>query len=317
MATEVPVYLFTGFLEGGKSTLIQETMEDPKFNSGERTLLILCEEGEVEMDLTAFTDGGSNTLVRVVEQEADLNPQTLDQWRKEARAQRVMIEYNGMWMLQSLFQNLPEGWLIYQEVLLVDASTFLGYNANMRSLVVDKLNTCEMVVFNRCSPSVDRKTLHQIVRATNRRTDIIYEDEGNVEFDDIEDPLPFDIDAPVIEIGERDYALWYRDAAEDPRKYSGKTVRFKAMTCLTRRLPKDQFIPGRFVMTCCEADTTFMGFICKLPGCQQLEQRSWITVTATVRAAKHPVYQGQLGPILTAVSVEPAQPAQQEIATFY
>jgi len=317
MPTEVPVYLFTGFLEGGKSTLIQETMEDPKFNSGERTLLILCEEGEVEMDPTAFTDGGKNTVVKVVEEEADLNPQTLDQWRKETRAQRVMIEYNGMWMLQSLFQNLPDGWLIYQEVLLVDASTFLGYNANMRSLVVDKLSTCEMVVFNRCAPSIDRMSLHQIVRGTSRRTDIIYEDEGNVEFDDIEDPLPFDIDAPVIEIGDRDYALWYRDAAEDPRKYSGKTVRFKAMTCLTRRLPKDQFIPGRFVMTCCEADTTFMGFICKFPGCQQLQQRSWITVTATVRTAKHPIYQGQLGPILTAVSVEPAEPAQQEIATFY
>ncbi|MDD6033864.1 MAG: GTP-binding protein [Oscillospiraceae bacterium] len=317
MATEVPVYLFTGFLEGGKSTLIQETMEDPKFNSGERTLLLLCEEGEVELDPAAFADGGKGTFVKVVEDEADLNPKTLDQWRKEVKAERVLVEYNGMWQLQSLFQNLPEGWIIYQEVLLVDGSTFLTYNANMRSLVVDKLTTCEMVVFNRCIPSVDRMMLHQIVRATSRRTDIIYENDGEVDFDDIEDPLPFDLDAPVVEIADRDYALWYRDAAEDPRKYSGKTVRFKAMTCLTNRLPKDQFIPGRFVMTCCEADTTFMGFICKFPGCQQLKQRSWITVTATVRAAKHPLYRGELGPILTAVSVEPAQPAEQEIATFY
>ncbi len=317
MAAEVPVYLFTGFLEGGKTTLIQETMADPKFNDGERTLMLLCEEGEVEIDPSGFTDGGKHTTMKIIESVEDLDTKTLDQWRKETRAQRVVIEYNGMWMLQDLFEKLPEGWLIYQEVLLVDGSTFMSYNANMRSLVVDKLNTCEMVVFNRCVPSVDRMALHQIVRGTSRRTDIIYENEGDVEFDEIEDPLPFDLDAPVIEIGDRDFALWYRDAAEDPRKYSGKTVRFKAMTCLTRRLPKDQFIPGRFVMTCCEADTRFMGFICKFSGAQSLQQRSWIMVTATIRTATHPLYGGQLGPILTAVSVEPAEPAEQEIATFF
>ena len=70
-------------------------------------------------------------------------------------------------------------------------------------------------------------------------------------------------------------------------------------------------------MTCCEADTTFMGFLCKFPGCRQLKQRSWITVTASIQVRKHPLYQGQAGPLLTAISVEPAEPPAQEIATFY
>ena len=42
MPPEVPVYLFTGFLESGKTTFIQETLEDTRFNNGDMTLLLLC-----------------------------------------------------------------------------------------------------------------------------------------------------------------------------------------------------------------------------------------------------------------------------------
>ena len=45
---DMPVYLFTGFLEGGKTKFIQETLEDRRFCNGERTLLLVCEEGEEE-----------------------------------------------------------------------------------------------------------------------------------------------------------------------------------------------------------------------------------------------------------------------------
>ena len=41
----IPVYLFTGFLESGKTKFIQETLEDERFNDGTPTLLLLCEEG--------------------------------------------------------------------------------------------------------------------------------------------------------------------------------------------------------------------------------------------------------------------------------
>ena len=47
---KLPVYLFTGFLEGGKTTIIQESLNDQNFNSGEKTLILLCEEGIEELD---------------------------------------------------------------------------------------------------------------------------------------------------------------------------------------------------------------------------------------------------------------------------
>ncbi len=39
-----------GFLESGKTKFIQETFEDPNFDSGDKTLLLICEEGEEEYD---------------------------------------------------------------------------------------------------------------------------------------------------------------------------------------------------------------------------------------------------------------------------
>ena len=38
---QIPMYVFTGFLESGKTKFIQETLEDPRFNSGEKTLLLV------------------------------------------------------------------------------------------------------------------------------------------------------------------------------------------------------------------------------------------------------------------------------------
>ena len=52
--TAVPMYVFTGFLESGKTRFIQQTLEDPRFNSGERTLLLVLEEGEEEYDLSTY-----------------------------------------------------------------------------------------------------------------------------------------------------------------------------------------------------------------------------------------------------------------------
>ena len=67
----IPVYIFTGFLESGKTTLIKDTLLDPGFGQEEKTLLLVCEEGMVEYD-DAFLAKTNTTLV-VVEKEEDLS----------------------------------------------------------------------------------------------------------------------------------------------------------------------------------------------------------------------------------------------------
>ena len=164
--------------------------------------------------------------------------------------------------------------------------------------------------------SVSFMPFHKIARAVNRRIDIAYDfADGHTQYDDIEDPLPFDLNAPIVEIKDEDYALFYRDITEEPKKYTGKTVRFKGQVARLRREKDGMFAPGRFVMTCCEADITFMGLPCKYEDSASLKAREWVEVLAKVEVKFHPLYKG-VGPILSAVSVESAKPAQQEVATF-
>lgn len=314
---EIPVYLFTGFLEAGKTTFIQGTLEDKRFNAGENTLVLLCEEGEAEFDLARMPGGGSNVTIRPVESEEELNAENLAVWQKECRAKRVMVEYNGMWMLDRLFTAMPDGWTVYQELFFADATTFLTYNANMRSLVVDKLQSCELVVFNRYHADIDKLQLHKIVRATSRRSDIAYEfPNGDVEYDDIEDPLPFDVNAPVIEIADTDYALWYRDLNENMDTYNGKTVRFKGIVAVEGRMPANSFVIGRHIMTCCEDDIAYGGIVCDWKGAQTLHQRDWVTLTARLTVEYHKSYRKR-GPVLKAVKVEPAEAPEQQLVTYY
>ena len=311
---QIPVYAFTGFLDSGKTKFIQETLEDPRFNAGERTLLLIFEEGEEEYDISAYPH--QNVFLEVLDQQSVTKKQLKDLAKKH-KAQRVVAELNGMQPVGDLYVRFPDEWVVAQEVMFADSTTFMAYNANMRNLVMDKLMGAQMVVFNRLQKGQDTMPFHKLARAASRRIDILYDyTDGSTEFDDIEDPLPFDINAPVIEVKDDDYALWYRDVTEEPEKYHGKTVRFRGQVAMLRREKNGMFAPGRFVMTCCADDIQFCGIPCIYVDAKGLEPRSWVMITATISAEKHYLYQGELGPVLAAISVENAPPAQQDVATF-
>ena len=312
---DVPVYLFTGFLEAGKTKFIQETLEDRRFCNGERTLLLVCEEGEEEYAPDQFAD--KSVFIRVVEEQSQLTSENLSRWVSETKAERVVIEYNGMWMLDLLYSAMPEGWMVYQEFMFADATTFLSYNSNMRQLVYDKLKSCELVVFNRFNGTMDKMEYHKIVRAVSRRCDIAYEYVGGkVEYDDIQDPLPFDLNAPIVEIGDDDYAEWYRDMSEEPKKYEGKTVRFKCRALVRKKLPEKTFIVGRHVMTCCVEDIQFAGLVCQWEGADTVQDDSWMILTAKINFKFNRAY-GKKGPVLTYVDSVLCQAPEQAVATFY
>lgn len=312
---DVPVYLFTGFLEAGKTVFIQGTLADRRFDNGERTLVIVCEEGEEIYDLSQVKR--SKVSYKRLEDEGEMNPEALLEWDRTFRPDRVMIEYNGMWMLDTLYNAMPENWVIQQEFCFADARTFLSYNANMRQLVYDKLKSCDLVVFNRFDRSQDVMSYHKIVRAINRATSIAYEDpKGKVRYDDIVDPLPFDKKAPVIEIADRDYALWYQDLGEELRSYDGKTVKVKVQVVQDPQLEKGDLIVGRRMMNCCAADTAFAGLIAtQAPGA--VNNGGWVTLTASVKVGKHPGYGNRPGPVLITKEITPSEPPAEEVATFY
>ena len=312
---QIPVYSFTGFLDSGKTKFIQETLEDERFNDGERTLVLLFEEGEEEYDISTYPH--QNVWIETLDQQTVTTKQ-LAALQKKYKAERIVLEMNGMQQIGDLYMKFPEPWVVAQEVMFADSTTIMQYNANMRNLVMDKLVGAQMVVFNRLEKGQDVMPFHKLARAASRRIDILYDyTDGTTEFDETEDPLPFDINAPVICIHDDDYALWYRDCTEEPEKYDGKTVCFKAQVAMLRRDKNGMFAPGRFVMTCCVDDIQFCGIPCRYETAAQLESRSWVMVTAKVTAEKHKLYKGDVGPVLTAIRVETgAEAADPDVCTF-
>lgn len=312
---DIPVYVFTGFLDSGKSTFLQSTLEDKRFNSGERTLVLLCEEGECELDPSRFS--GRNVTIEVVEDPSVFTAEYLSGLQKKCRAQRVMVEYNGMWLLSALYDNLPRNWIVYQEMMFANANDFAVFNTNLRNLAVDKMQGAQLIVFNRAQKGFDKMVLHKIVRGVSRRAEIAYEyGEDDVEYDDIEDPLPFDKDAMNIRVEDKDFALWYRDLSEDLDSYNAKVVTFKGQVVVDKTVPENCFIVGRPLMTCCADDIRFAGLICEWENASQLVSRDWVIITASIAVKRHSCYD-RIGPVLTAITVESTVAPENEVATFY
>lgn len=315
MMNEKPVFLFTGFLGSGKTEFIQDTLENPEFGNDGRTLLVVCEYGELEYEPEKFA--GPGVEIVTIESEENLKNGALIEAVKHAkRFDRVIVEYNGMWMLESLFSSAPRNWTIVQEMLFFEAPTFQIYNQNMRQLCFDKMKTAELVVFNRMQHGEDKMPYHKEVRIANRRSTIVYEyGPHDMEIDDIEDPLPYDMNSNRIEIEDDWYAEWYRDINENQDAYNGKTLTLRGRVALVDELPNGMFAFGRHVMTCCEEDIQFAALMAYTTDTSDLKVGDWVKITAKIRVEYEKAY-GEKGPVFRCKSVEKCEPANPEIATF-
>ena len=310
----VPIYLITGFLESGKTTFLRFTLDQDYFQIAGKTLLILMEEGEEEYDTKALAK--NNTVVEVIEKEEDLTTERLEAMEIIHQPDRVVIEYNGMWLVSRFYDmKLPFGWGVEQQITCVDGSTFQVYMANMKSIFMDMVKYTDMVVFNRCKREDPLANYRRSIKVSNQSAEVIFEDEEG-EIDDIfGDQMPFDVNAPVIEIPPEDYGIWFVDAMDHPDTYVGKTVRFKGRVMKPRGMGSKFFVPGRIAMTCCADDTTFIGFVCKSAFAPKLKEKEWVEVTAKVAFERRMEYQGD-GVVLYAENVTPCEPLEEEMVYF-
>ena len=310
----VPIYLITGFLESGKTTFLRFTLDQDYFQIDGKTLLILMEEGEEEYDTKALAK--NNTVVEVIEKEEDLTTERLEAMEIIHQPDRVIIEYNGMWLVSKFYDmKLPLGWGVEQQITCVDGSTFQVYMANMKSIFMDMVKYTDMVVFNRCKREDPLANYRRSIKVSNQSAEVIFEDEEG-EIDDIfGDQMPFDVNAPVIVIPPEDYGIWFVDAMDHPDTYVGKTVRFKGRVMKPHGMGSKFFVPGRIAMTCCADDTTFLGFVCKSAFAPKLKEKEWVEVTAKVAFERRMEYQGD-GVVLYAENVTPCEPLEEEMVYF-
>lgn len=314
---KIPVYLFSGFLESGKTTFIQDILEDEEFNAGERTLLLICEEGIEEFSPEKFS--GKNVFVEILKDKDKIEPRTLDWLTKKHRVERIMIEYNGMWLVENLLKSFPPDWDLAQEMTFFEERTFLNYNNNMRQLVYDKMRDADMIVFNRCNrDTIDKEALRTVVRGASGKARILYEYAfADVEEDDTPLELPFDKDAHVISIEDDWFAPWYRDINDNLEDYHGKRIIIKGRAVKDDTIPPEDFVFGRHLMTCCVDDISFAGVLARyVKGVAPVFNGNWYTLEGIIKVEHAEVYGQEPGPIIYAEKVTAAKEADPEVATF-
>ena len=314
---DVPVYIIAGFLESGKTRLIKELLEDPGFSEGEKTLIVVCEEGEEEYPEELLKR--SNAVTFTVENQADLTYENLAVQNKHEKPARVIIEYNGTWSMNDILSmQMPASWVIAQIITPINAETFDLYINNMRQMMNDHIVCADLIIFNRCDREKTPVAKYwRNMKMTNRAAMLIFEDENGEMIEvDSKEILPYDLNAPVIEVKDDDFGVFYVDAMENPDRYEGKQVSFTGMVYREPGFSKGTFVPGRMAMTCCVNDMQFMGYLCHSKVADKLMPRTWVNVTARVHKEKVREYGGE-GPVLYATKIASGKKPENEVVYLY
>ena len=308
---EIPVFLVSGFLDGGKTNFINSLLMDG-FASEDRTLLICCEEGEEEYNPDALL----NVFTVTVDDQDKLTPDFFKKMEKLYRPKQVIIEYNGMWPMEPLYRTgLPSNWILYQIMVMIDATTFELYLANMGQIMMEKIMNADLIIFNRCTPELREQLRSRNFRMANRQAEIYLENVDGTSEDYMTDEMsPFEIKDNQLDIPDDEYGLWYVDLMDHPDHYEGVTVRYKAIMCHSKKF-KGVDCPGRFAMVCCENDIQFMGLLAKGDMLDDFENRDWMEVTAKMSIEENEAYQGE-GPVMNVLVATPCEKAAQEVVTF-
>ena len=312
----VPVYLFTGFLESGKTSLIKDTLLDEGFNTGEKTLLFVCEEGVESYD--EEFQKKTNTSIVIVEAKEDLTYEFMKKCDSMIEPERVMIEFNGMWNVTEFLDTLdfPFDWLLVQILSTVDASSFELYLSNMRSIMNSQLQHSETIIFNRCDENTKKLYLRNNIKAVNKGAQLIYETKDGQIVDLKEDELPFDKQAKELVISDDDYGLWYMDAMEHPEDYDDKEITMKGKVISTHvDGMQNEFVFGRYAMVCCADDTSLIGLLCHFEQASKLLPKEWIEMNAVIKVEFDDEYNGYV-PVMYVKRVKTTEPLVDEYVYF-
>lgn len=305
-----PVFLINGFLEAGKTRFLKFTMDQEYFQTDGKTLLVVCEEGETEFDEELLKR--TKTVGIFMESFQEMTKEQLHKLEEEYRPERVLIEWNGMWLQNTL--ELPDEWFLNQQITIFDASTLDLYLKNMKPMMGPMLKNSELVICNRADGIAEEKlgSYHLMIKAMAPNAEIVFEGKDGEIRGDFSIDLPYDLKADRLVIRPEDYGIFYVDAMDRSEKYDGKTVEFTAQVLKPSGAPKNCFVPGRKAMTCCEADMQFLGLICYYSGTDQLKNRDWVKITARIRNEENKEY-GGAGPVLYATDVVLTGPIKEVV----
>lgn len=310
----VPVYLITGFLESGKTRFINNTVNQEYFQIPQTTLILNTEEGVEEYSDAELKE--KNTFTAFIEDKEAMTTETLCGFENTSHPGRVMLEYNPLWGMADI-ENLemPEGWGIIQEIVIVDSLTYEIYRNNMKSMFVDMFRNADMVIFNRCREDMPLADYRRGIKVVNPACDVVFESSDGRMLDIFADRLPYDLDGDPIEIEDADFGIFFVDVRDNPDRYNGKTVHFRGKIRKSRAMPAKYFGIGWMAMTCCAEDIQFIGYIAECPEAAKFGNGSWVELTARIEIRHMMAYRGK-GPVFKVEEMSYINPPESELVYF-
>ena len=307
----IPVYMISGFIESGKTTMILDMLKDPTFTSGEKTLIICCEEGEEEYDPDLLIE--HNTSLAMLEEPEELTSLKLKELNNQYHPERVIFEYNTMWTIERLSRcRMPEGWEWVQIITLANALTFENYMTNMRMQMSEPMKEADLILINRCAPDFRKSFWRKQLRALNPSATILFESPDGTTDDGVtDDDLPYDMKADIISISEEQFGTFYLDSMDHPERYNGKKVRLVGQPFPQSQLPKGYFFFGRYAMTCCANDVQPCGWVCQ--GVTVPNGKIFIDMTAVCRTVSQ---KGQTMVMLQELDSKKCNPTKEQYVSF-
>ena len=308
----VPVYLITGFIESGKTTLGLTILSNDRYTNGGKTLVLCCEEGEVEWDEESLQKYKGTQVI--LENAEELTSERLAALDKEIQPTCVIMEYNTMWGIERLDSfSLPKLWDWAQVVTTADATTFDNYMTNMRKILTDPMKVADMIYVNRCGENFNKSSWRRQLRATNSAATILFENlDGTVDDGIRDEDLPYDMRAEIIDISEEQFGLFYVDSMDHPERYDGKTVRLTGQAWKRKEFPKGFYYFARKAMTCCSNDITPCGWVCQ--GARTPDNKTYFSLTARCKEVQGP--DGQTALMLNELRTERTKTPREELVNF-
>lgn len=307
----IPVYLVTGMLDSGKSTLVRETLMEQEWIEEGQTLLILCEEGEIEFPEEYLEE--KNIAVEIVEDPEELDASFFKNCDKKYNAAQIVIEYNGMWKLEDLLSTrFPRKWELQGVYSTVNGSTLNMYLKNMKNMLMEPLTESELIIVNRCPQDVDRAAFRRAVKVQNSMATVIFEGLDGQIIPQSEEDLPYDVKKNPIEIDDIDFGIWYVDASENPDLYIDKEIVLNAQAFQPAELGQTMVVLARKIMTCCADDVRFYGYPCVMEEAKEIPEEKWIRVRAKF-AYEHFAGYSDPQPVLYMIDMEDAKAPEDDI----
>ncbi|MCI5868993.1 MAG: hypothetical protein MR224_05715 [Dorea sp.] len=306
-----PVFVVTGFLDSGKTTMIKETLMEQEWIEPGLTLLLLCEEGEEEYP-KEYLDEKDMVLLKI-DDIKQLNPTFFKNCEKNYHPAQIVIEYNGMWKLEDLLTiKYPRSFELQGVYSTVDGTTLDMYLMNMRNMLMEQLTESELIVVNRCAPGVDRSGFRRALKVQNPMAQLIFEGLDGKIIEPSEEDLPYDVKGDKIVIDDMDFGVWYVDAYDHPELYLHKEIEFKAQTFRPKGMKDNMFVPVRQIMTCCAADVRYYGYPCKSEKKIEITKRAWVRVRVRFEYESLAAF-GSKQPVLYLIDMEPADQPEEEV----